>query len=322
MMNKNIILIFLIFIVSISLFSEGPATVNLGTAQNYAVLAKSGISTTGTTSIVGHIAVSPAPATYITGFDLIMDPSGTFSISTLVTGKIYAADYTSPTSTYLISAIGDFDIAFSDAAGRVNPDYTELYAGDVTGQTLAPGLYKWSSGLLIGAGGVIISGSDEDVWIFQIAQNLTVADAAIITLSGGAQSGNIIWQVSGETTIGSTAQFKGTILCQTHIAMNTGATINGRLLAKTAVTTDANSIVESIIPLSVLNAPVSSSITRTSEGIVMSWHQVDNANSYIIYDSNSPDNGFTEATTVGTTSYTFTGDGQMKFFKVKASTEN
>ena len=117
--------------------------VNLGTAADFVALAKTGISTTGTTAIVGDIGVSPAAATAITGFGLIMDQSGTFSISSLITGKIYAADYTSPTPAKLTTAIGDMQTAYTNAAGRSLPDYTELYAGDVTGKTLTHGLYKW-----------------------------------------------------------------------------------------------------------------------------------------------------------------------------------
>ncbi len=320
-MNKMILLIFVILFISSLLYSEGPDTVNLGTAQNYVVLAKTGVSATGNTSIVGDIGLSPAAATYITGFDLIMDPSGTYSISELITGNIYSADYTSPTPANLLTATNDFDIAFSDAAGRLNPDFTELYAGDLTGQTLSPGLYKWGSGVLIGAGGVTISGSSNDVWIFQIAQNLTVAETAIISLSGGAQAGNIFWQISGETTIGTTAQFKGIVLCQTNIAMNTGASLNGRLMAKTAVTMIANNIVKSSIPIIALDRPVITSIMKTAQGVEITWNPVQNSNSYIVYDANFPDSGFSEIATVETTSYTFTENNIRKFFKIKASTD-
>ena len=245
-MKTITLLISMIILISGSISCDGPATVNLGTSEYYVILTKTGVSTTGTTAIVGNIGISPAPASYVTGFDLIMDPSGTFSTSSLVTGNIYAADYTSPTPSNLTTAIGDMEIAYTDAAGRLNPDFTELYAGDLTGQTLVPGLYKWSSGVLISAGGVTIAGDANDVWIFQISQNLTVADGAIVTLSGGAQPANIFWQIAGETTIGTTAHFKGIILCQTLISLNTGAALTGRLLAQTAVTSDANNVVESI----------------------------------------------------------------------------
>jgi hypothetical protein len=221
---------------------SSPASVNLGTAGNFAILAKTGISTTGTTQITGDIGVSPAAATYITGFGLIMDASGTFSTSSLVVGNEYAADYTDPTPTKMTTAVSDMETAYTDAAGRTSPDYTELYAGDVTGKTLTHGLYKWSTGLLVSAGGVTISGAASDVWIFQIAQNLELANGAIVTLSGGAKASNIFWQVAGQVTLGTTAAMKGIILCQTAIAMGTGATLNGRALTQTAITLDANTI--------------------------------------------------------------------------------
>jgi len=223
--------------------AAGPAPVNLGTAGNFRILAKTGISTTGTTSVTGNIGVSPAAATSITGFGLIMDSSGTFSTSALVTGNVYAADYASPTPTMMTTAISDMETAYTDAAGRTNPDHTELGAGDITSMTLAPGLYKWSTGVLIGAAGVTLSGGPSDVWIFQIAQDLTVANGAIVTLSGGAQVTNIFWQVAGQVTLGTTSQFKGIILCQTLIEMNTGAKLEGRALAQTAVTLDSNNVV-------------------------------------------------------------------------------
>ncbi len=221
------------------------AAVNLGTAGNFTVLAKTGVSATGVTSITGNVGLSPAAATYITGFGLIMDASGTFSTSSLVLtpGKIYASDYTPPTPTMMTTAVSDMETAYTDAAGRALPNHTELGAGDITSLTLTPGLYKWGTGVLVSAAGVTISGSATDVWIFQIAQDLTVANGAIITLSGGAQATNIFWQIAGQTTLGTTAAMKGIILCQTAIAMNTGATLNGRALAQSAVTLAGNTVV-------------------------------------------------------------------------------
>jgi hypothetical protein len=224
--------------------AAGPTTVNLGTSGDFVILSKTGITTTGATSITGDIGVSPINATAITGFGLIADASNTFSRSSLVTGKIYAANYTSPTPTKLTTAVSDMQTAYTDAAGRTIPDHTELYAGDVTGKTLTSGLYKWGTGVLISAGGVTLSGSASDVWIFQIAQDLTVANGAIVTLGGGALASNIFWQVAGKVTIGTTAAMKGIILCQTQIAMQTGATLNGRALAQTAVTLIANTVTQ------------------------------------------------------------------------------
>jgi hypothetical protein len=143
----------------------------------------------------------------------------------------------------MTTAISDMETAYNDAAGRTNPDHTELGAGDITSMTLAPGLYKWSTGVVIGAAGVTLSGGASDVWIFQIAQNLLVDNGAIVTLSGGAQATNIFWQVADQVTLGTTSQFKGIILCQTLIAMNTGAKLEGKALAQTAVTLDSINVV-------------------------------------------------------------------------------
>jgi len=220
------------------------APVNLGTAGSFVILAKTGISTTGTTAITGDLGVSPAARSYITGFsDTLV---GTYATSPLVTGKIYAADMTPPTPTKMTTAVSDMEIAYTDAAGRTLPDHTELGAGDVSGMTLAPGLYKWGTGLLITNAGVTISGGATDVWIFQIAGDLTVHNGAIVTLAGGALAKNIFWQVAGGTgvSLGTTAQFKGVVLAQKGIVVNNAATVNGRLLAQTAVTLDANAVTQ------------------------------------------------------------------------------
>jgi len=221
--------------------AHGPAVVNLGTAGNFAILSKAGISTTGATGIDGNIGVSPIAATAITGFGLTRDASDTFSTSALVDGKVYAADYATPTPANMTTAISDMAIAYTDAAGRSNPTATELGAGNIGGMTLAPGLYKWGTGLLIPSA-VTLSGGADDVWIFQVAQTLTLSNGVHVNLSGGAQAKNIFWQVAGKTTLGTTSVMHGNILCQTQIEMHTGARLNGRALAQTAVTLDANHV--------------------------------------------------------------------------------
>ncbi len=231
-----------IYNVSATVAAAGPAPVPLGAAGNFVILAKSGVSTTGTTAVVGDIGLSPAAASFVTGFGLIADSTNTFSTSSLVTGKVYAADYTPPTPSNMTTAINDMQTAFVDAAGRATPDFTELYAGDISGKTLVPGLYKWGTGVLITSAGVTLTGGANDVWIFQIAQDLTVSNSAIVTLSGGAQAKNVFWQVSGQATIGTGAKFKGNILSQTLISFNTGSELVGRALAQTAVTLNATSV--------------------------------------------------------------------------------
>jgi len=220
----------------------GPAVVDLGTAGNFVILAKTAVSTTGATSVVGDIGVSPAATSYLTGFSLTKVGT-TSATSTLVTGTLYGADMTTPTSSMLTTAVSDMETAFTDAAGRTVPAATtELGAGDISGMILAPGLYKWSSGVLITSAGVTLNGGANDVWIFQIAQNLIVNNAAIVHLTGGAQAKNVFWQVSGQVTLGTTADFSGVILSQTLISLNTGAKMTGRALAQTAVTLDANAV--------------------------------------------------------------------------------
>jgi hypothetical protein len=215
----------------------GPNAVNLRTAGNYVILAKAAISTVAPSVITGDMGVSPAAASYITGFSLVADASNTFSTSSQVTGKLFAADYTSPTPSNLTTAVSDMETAYTDAAGRPNPDFTELASGDISGLTLQPGLYKWGTGLLISSD-VYFNGTSEDVIILQIAQGITIASGMKIILTGGIQAKNIFFAVGDVVTVGTGAHIEGIILSQTMISLQTGASINGRLLAQTAVTLD------------------------------------------------------------------------------------
>ncbi len=243
-------------------FAAGPVTVNLLSAGNYTILAKSGISTTGTTKIVGDIGVSPAAATFITGFGLSLTVANPYATAPQVTGKVYSPNYASPTPTNISTAVNDMQTAYTDAAGRTNPTATELGSGNIGGMTLAPGLYKWGTSVTIPSN-LILAGGADDVWIFQIAQTLNVSSATKVLLSGDAQASNIFWVVGGQTTIGTTASFVGNILDQTAIVLNTGASLDGRALAQTAVTLDSNSVTASVptlilnpTPVAVTPAPV------------------------------------------------------------------
>ncbi len=238
-------------------FGEGPAAVSLapngGTVTNgdmraagsYAILAKTGISNATGSSITGHIGVSPAAASYITGFTMTADASNVFSTAPEVIGggKIYAADYTSPTPSNLTSAISGIETAYTNAAGRTPPDSIELGSGNLGGLTIAPGLYNWSSNVTIPTA-LTISGSATDVWIFQIAGNVTIAAATNIILAGGALPENIFWQVAGSVTIGTTAQFKGIILGKTAVVLQNLATLDGRIFSQTAVVLDDNAVTQ------------------------------------------------------------------------------
>ncbi len=232
----------LVLFISQTVSAAGPVGVNLGSSGSFVILAKSGISTTGTTSIVGDMGVSPIDSTAITGFGLSMNSSNQFSTSPLVNGKAYATNYAPPTPTTMTTAISDMEIAYTDAAGRTNPTATELGAGNIGGMTLAPGLYKWSTGVTIPTS-LALSGAAGDVWIFQIAQNLDVGNGVTVVLNSGAQAKNVFWQVAGQATLGTTSDVKGIILSQTAVVMKTGAKLNGRALAQTAVTLDASTVI-------------------------------------------------------------------------------
>jgi len=227
----------------------GPAPVPLGSAGalgaagSYAILAKTGISNVTGSTVTGDMGLSPAAASFITGFSLVADSTNVFSSSSSVVGKVYAANYAVPSPSNLTTAIGSMETAYTDAAGRSTPDFLELGTGNLGGLTLAPGLYKWTSSVTIPTG-VTIAGGANDVWIFQTSGDLSIAAAKNVTLSGGAQAKNIFWQVAGQATLGATSHFEGIILSKTAITLQTGATMKGRALAQTQVALDNNAITQ------------------------------------------------------------------------------
>ena len=221
---------------------KGPPVVLLGAAGNYVVLAETKVSTVPASVITGNVGISPAATSFLTGFSLTKVGT-TSAISTQVIGSLYGADMTAPTSSNLTTAINNMGTAYTDAAGRPTPDFLNLGAGNIGGQTLVAGLYKWTTGVSIPAD-VTISGGPNDVWIFQIPGNLAMSPAKHVFLLGGAQAKNIFWQVAGTATIGTTAHFEGIILCQTSVTLGTGASMNGRALAQTAVILDANALTQ------------------------------------------------------------------------------
>lgn len=215
---------------------KGPAPVNLGLAANFVLLAESAITNVPSSAVTGNVGLSPATGAGI-GLTCVE-----------VTGTIYSADATGPLpcvvndATGLTAAIGAKGTAYTDAAGRA-PDYTELGAGNIGGLNLGPATYKWTTPLLIPTN-VTLTGGPNDVWIFQIAQGLTVSSGVQIILAGGALPKNIYWQTFAAADIGTTSKFNGVILSQSSIALKTGASINGRLLAGTAITLDQNAVTQ------------------------------------------------------------------------------
>ena len=218
-------------------YGIGPDPVNLGMARTFTILSKTGITNVYPSAIVGDVGTSP-----ITGAALLLTCRE-------VLGNVYTVDAAGPLpcsvtdANFLTLAVGDMQFAYNDAAGRLSPDFIELGAGEIGGQTLAPGLYKWGTGVSISTD-VTLSGGPNDVWIFQVAGTLDQANATQVTLVGGALPKNIFWQVAGAVTLGTTSHFEGVVLAKTMIAVNTGASVNGRLLAQTAVTLQMNAVTQ------------------------------------------------------------------------------
>lgn len=207
---------------------------NLGLAGNFGILSKSGITDVYKSTITGDVGTSPIAGTALL---LACDE---------VVGTIYTVNNAGPAcrvvnASMLTTAVLDIEAAYTDLAGRIDPDFVELHTGDIGGKTLVPGLYKWTSTVTIPLDVTILGGAN-DVWIFQIAGTLDMAPAKKIIFSGGAQAKNIFWVVAGAVTLGTYSHFEGTILGKTSISLLTGATINGRLLAQTAVTLQMNTI--------------------------------------------------------------------------------
>lgn len=215
------------------------ATINLRTAGDFVVLAGSLISNVPTSAITGNIGLSPSAGSMITGFG-----------GTEITGTVYTVDATGPAGSVpnavgLTAAKGDLTTAYNEAAGRTSTDIV-LLAGNIGGLTLTPGLYKSSGALEISSGDLTFDarGNANAVFIIQIASSFNTTSGRQIFLTGGALAKNIFWQVGTSATLGIASVFKGTIMADQSISVNTGAAVEGRLLARIgAITLISNTIV-------------------------------------------------------------------------------
>lgn len=219
--------------------TEKRESVELGTVRNYVILAQTAIENNPESDITGDLGLSPADTSSIIGFD--MTDASSYATSTQVSGRIYASNMSAPTPSNLTVAVEDMVTGYDDAAGRTEPDFVDLHNADVGGRTLSPGVYKWNNSLNVSSD-ISISGDPDDVWIFQISDNLNISPDAVMTLSGGAQTRNIFWQVGDEVLIGSGAHFEGIILSQNDITMNTNASLTGRILGQDSVILDSNTL--------------------------------------------------------------------------------
>ena len=209
--------------------------VDLGVAGNFVILSKTGITDVYKSTITGDIGSSP-----ITGAAILVK-------CTEVAGSIFTVDAAGPlpcrltSPSMLTTAVLNMQTAYTDAAGRSNPDFMNLGAGNIGGKTLTAGLYKFTTSVVIPTD-ITITGKSTDIFIFQVAGTLTVSSSVKVILAGGVQAKNIFWQVSGAATFGTTSHFEGNVLGQTAINLKTGASINGRMLAQTAVTLEMNTV--------------------------------------------------------------------------------
>eukprot|EP00445_Apocalathium_hangoei_P091621 CAMPEP_0204245916 /NCGR_PEP_ID=MMETSP0361-20130328/97876_1 /ASSEMBLY_ACC=CAM_ASM_000343 /TAXON_ID=268821 /ORGANISM="Scrippsiella Hangoei, Strain SHTV-5" /LENGTH=435 /DNA_ID=CAMNT_0051219127 /DNA_START=45 /DNA_END=1353 /DNA_ORIENTATION=- len=219
------------------------STVDLGTAANYAILTKTGISTVPSSSITGNIGVSPAAGTYMTGFSFTADSSAEFSRSSQVTGRAFAPTDSAPTPTILTTAVSDMETAYTNASQRANTEGFNIQEGNIGGMTLTPGVYTFTTDININSditfdGGAIldININSDKVFILQTTGKLMQADSTKVLLSGGAQAKNIFWQVAGAVRVGSSAVMQGILLAKTSVVFVTGSSLTGRVLAQTACT--------------------------------------------------------------------------------------
>lgn len=206
-------------------------TVELGTTESFAVLAGSGITNTGATTVSGTA-----------GGDMGSSPTGSFTGEADVTtnGTKYTA-----VDSIVDGAKDDLVIAYNDAAGRTP---VNTVSADLGGQTLTQGVYNSASSL--GLTGTVTLNAEDDpnaVFIFQAGSTLTTASSSKVALINGAQACNVFWQVGSSATFGTTTEFNGHVFALTSITANNSATFNGQLLARNgAVTLDNNTIVNDL----------------------------------------------------------------------------
>jgi hypothetical protein len=244
MMNLNILLVFVALIttatgqvveITLSVAADIRSPIQLGTASNYVILAKDGISAMPRSNIYGDVAVSPMTGAAMTGFSMSLDSGGQFSTSSQINGKAYAADYVAPTSSELTTAVSDMEAAYDDAAGRPNKirARTNLGGGNITDAVLTPGVYTFDSNIVFSTD-IAFDGGETDVLIMQTSQSLIQAAGTKVILLGSAQAKNIFWQVAGQVSVGAGAQIQGILLVKKDVTFMTGSYLNGRVLAQTA----------------------------------------------------------------------------------------
>src|ERR1700693_2414132 len=228
---------------------QGSTCVPLGTTANYVILAKTGVATVPDSVVTGNVGLSPAARGYLTGWSLqTTDATDTYftSVQVVAPYKLYAADNVGgTTSVNLTPAVGNMETAYTNAANRTATSAATINVGTgtLTGLTLAPAVYEWGSNVIIPTD-LTLHGSATDVWILKVAGTLDMATAKKVILTGGALPQNVFWQVTGAVIIGANTHFEGIILGKTAITFGNLASVNGRLLAQSAVNLDNTTVTQ------------------------------------------------------------------------------
>ena len=200
------------------------AAVGLGTAGSFAVLAGSGITNTGPTTITGDVGTFPTPTE--TGFG-----------SVTLTGTNHGGDAVSQ------GAKNDLVVAYNDAAGRRPVTNVAVELG---GTTLLAGVYTSPTLGLTGTLTLDAQGRSDAQFIFLAGSTLIAESNSRVLLLNGADPCRVVWQVGSSATFKTGTSFVGDVLAYTSITALTRATFRGRLLARNgAVTLDTNTITRS-----------------------------------------------------------------------------
>ena len=254
--NKaSVVVLAVSFMIGLSGTALAATAVQLGTAGGYAVLGGSTVTNTGSTIVNGDLGLSPG--TSVTGF-----PPGT------VNGVQHITDAAAA------QAQADLVTAYDAASGQATA--VTIISGDLGGQTLVPGIYKSTSALgLTGTVTLDAQGNPDAVFLFQVGSALTTASASRVLLINNAQVCNIFWQVGSSATLGTNSNFAGTILASASVTVNTGASVDGRVLARNgAVTLDINPISRPTcaapsVPPPVVPPLVTPPVTPTSTPVIV-----------------------------------------------------
>lgn len=265
----NLVMVGVMLIPGVTL-GAGPAPVDLGTAGHFTILSGAAITSTGGGTIVGDVGAYPIagsgvgiPPPQVTGIIYERDATGTAGPNVVIDASL------------LLTAKNDLTTAYNDAAGRTFP-ILNPGGGNLGGLNLVPGLYKITTTALITGSDLTLTGGPNDVWIFQCDQDLQLGSGINVILAGGAQAGNIFWQVTSSAVLGTSSSMKGTIMADQSVTMNTSSTLEGRALASVAgITFNGNSGSLPTVILTVLASPTNGgSVTGSGTFLIGSTNPI------------------------------------------------